>query len=52
MNYVEKISKIYDVKFFLFPVKAFQFSMFYEKEAKYDKRSFKRVLTLTFKINN
>ena len=37
-------------KFFIFPIKAFQFSKFKENEAKHDKHNFKRGLIVTFKV--
>lgn len=37
------------IDYFVFSMEVFQFSKFYENEAKRDKRSFKKGLTVTFK---
>ena len=40
------------IDYFVFSMEVFQFSKFYENEAKCDKRSFKKGLTVTFKVKN
>ena len=40
------------IEFFIFQVEAFQFSKLYEKVDKPDNRNFKRVLTMTLKVEN
>ena len=45
-----KITKFYGDRCFVLSLEAFQFSRFYESEAKHDKRNCKRGLGTTFEV--
>ena len=52
MTYAVKILSFMAIEFFVFQLKAFQFSKFHENVAKLDQGNFKRGLTVTFKVKN
>ena len=52
MTYTVNISSFMAIEIFVFQVEAFQYFKFHENMAKLDKGSFKRGLTMTFKVKN
>lgn len=51
MAWTVKYLRFMEIKSFSFIVEAFEFSKFYESEAKHDKHDFRRGLSMVFKVS-